>query len=98
MSKLSNSQIRHLKRLAHELKPVVMIGDKGLTSAVMEEVKIALDAHELIKISIRADNKEVRDSIIEKIINKSQSAKVQTIGGKLVIFKPGKEAKIAIPK
>ncbi len=98
MSKLSNSQVRHLKGLAHNLKPVVMIGDKGLTPTVMDEVKIALDSHELIKINIRAEDREDRNTIIEKIINKTQSTKVQTIGGKLVIYKPSKEAKIAIPK
>ncbi len=96
--KLSNSQIRHLKGLAHDLKSVVMIGDKGLTPSVMEEINIALGAHELIKISIRADDKKAKNKIIEKIIQKSQSAKIQTIGGKLVIFKRSKEAKIAIPK
>ncbi len=96
--KLSNSQIRHLKGLAHDLKSVVMIGDKGFTPSVMEEINIALGAHELVKINIRADNKEEKNKIIEKIINKSQSTKIQTIGGKLVIFKRSKEAKIAIPK
>lgn len=96
--KLSNSQIRHLKGLAHDLKSVVMIGDKGLTPTVMEEINIALGAHELIKINIRADDKDEKNKIIEKIINKSQSCKIQTIGGKLVIFKRNKEAKIAIPK
>ena len=75
-----------------------MIGDKGLTPTVMDEVKKALDSHELIKINIRAEDREDRNTIIEKIINKTQSTKVQTIGGKLVIYKPSKEAKIAIPK
>jgi len=98
MSKLSNSQIRHLKGLAHKLKPVVMIGDKGLSQTVMDEIKIALESHELIKVNIRAENREDRNTIIEKIVNKTQSTKVQTIGGKLVIYKPNKEPKIAIPK
>ncbi|MEP1742689.1 MAG: ribosome assembly RNA-binding protein YhbY [Kangiellaceae bacterium] len=98
MAKLSNSQIKHLKGLAHALKPVVMIGDKGLTDAVMEEIKIALDAHELIKINVRSEERDERQKMIDKIINKTQSAKVQTIGSKLVIFKRSKEAKIEIPK
>jgi RNA-binding protein len=98
MAKLNNSQIKHLKGLAHELKPVVMIGDKGLTDAVMEEIKIALDAHELVKINIRADEREERQQMIERIIKRTQSAKVQTIGSKLVIFKRSKEAKLEIPK
>jgi RNA-binding protein len=98
MSNLSNTQIRYLKGLSHELNAVVMIGDKGLTTAVMDEIKIALEAHELIKINIRADDREQKNLIIEKIIQKTQSSKVQTIGGKLVIFKSSKECKIAIPK
>jgi len=98
MSKLSNTQKRHLKGLAHDLKTVVMIGDKGLTQPVFEEIKIALEAHELIKIGIRADTKEDRNQIIDNIVNRTHAAKVQTIGGKLVIFKPSKDEKIAIPK
>ncbi|MBV1911351.1 MAG: ribosome assembly RNA-binding protein YhbY [Kangiellaceae bacterium] len=98
MYKLKNSQVKHLKGLAHALKPVVMIGDKGLTEAVVEEIKIALDAHELIKINIRTDGKAERELMIDKIIKKTKSATVQTIGGKLVIFKPNKDPKIAIPK
>ena len=75
-----------------------MIGDKGLTEAVMEEIKIALDAHELIKINIRADERDERQQMIDKILKKTQSAKVQTIGSKLIIFKRSKEAKVEIPK
>ncbi len=98
MAKLTNSQIKHLKGLAHDLKPVVMIGDKGLTDAVMEEIKIALEAHELIKVNVRAEEREERQQMIEKIIKKSQSVKVQTIGSKLVIFKRHKQPKLELPK
>ena len=98
MSKLSNNQVKHLKGLAHALKPVIMIGDKGLTEPVMDELKIALESHELIKINIRAEDRKDKEKMIEKIIKRTQSNKVQTIGGKLVIFKASKEAKIAIPK
>jgi RNA-binding protein len=98
MAKLTNTQVKHLKSLAHSLKPVVMIGDKGLTESVIEELKIALGAHELIKVNIRAEDKQDKENIIDKILAKTQSNKVQTIGGKLVIFKASKEAKVALPK
>ena len=98
MKKLSNAQIKFLKGMAHDLNPVVMIGDKGLTPSVMDEITIALDSHELIKINIRADDREQKKKIIEKVLNKTQAAKVQTIGGKLIIFKHSKDKKIAIPK
>lgn len=98
MSKLSNSQIRHLRGLAHSLNPVVMIGDKGLTPTVIDELKLALDSHELIKVNIRADDREQKQSIIKKVLSKTQSHKIQTIGGKLVIYKESKEKKISLPK
>ncbi len=98
MSKLSNSQIRHLRGLAHPLNPVVMIGEKGLTPPVIDEIKLALESHELIKINIRADDREQKESFIKKILTKTQSHKVQTIGGKLVLFKASKENKISLPK
>ena len=72
--KLSNKQIRHLRGLAHDLKPVVMVGDKGLTDNVIEELNIALDAHELIKVKIRAEEREERDAMIETITQKTSNA------------------------
>jgi RNA-binding protein len=98
MSKLSNAQIRHLRGLAHALNPVVMIGDKGLTPTVIDEIKLALDSHELIKVNIRADDREQKEEVIKKVLSKTQSHKIQTIGGKLVIYKASKEMKIALPK
>lgn len=47
MFSLTNPQKRQLKALAHPRKPVVIIGDNGLTDAVMQEIEIALDHHEL---------------------------------------------------
>ncbi len=98
MKPLTPTQVKHLKGLAHPLNAVVMIGDKGLTENVMQEIKIALKAHELIKINIRAEDKAARETIIKKILKATSANKVQSIGGKLVIFKRSKEAKIAIPK
>ena len=55
---LSTSQKKHLRGLAHKLKPVVTIGDKGLSPGVMEEYRNALDHHELIKVRIRAGDRD----------------------------------------
>ena len=55
--KLSNTRRKELKKKAYPLKPIIMIGQKGLTDAVIAEIDSALDTHELIKIRIRgADN------------------------------------------
>lgn len=98
MNTLSNKQIRHLRSLAHDLKPVVMVGDKGLTQAVLDEISSALEIHELIKVKIRAEERDERQQMIDKICQKTASANIQRIGHTLTLFKRNKEAKIALPK
>ena len=96
--KLSNKQIRHLRGLAHDLKPVVMVGDKGLTDNVIEELNIALNAHELIKVKVRAEEREERDAMIEKLTQRTSAQFVQRVGHIVTLFKRSKDAKIALPK
>ena len=63
---MNNLQKQALKVKAHSLKPVVIIGQSGLTDAVMAEIELALNCHELIKVKIRAERDE-RKIISEKI-------------------------------
>ena len=56
--KLNNKQKQHLKGLAHPLKPVVMLGNNGLTEGVLAEIELALEHHELIKVKIAAEARE----------------------------------------
>lgn len=77
---------KQLKSQAHSLKPVVMIGQAGLTTAVLAEINIALDHHELIKVKIRAEREE-RKLISEKICQETQAELIQTIGQILVIYR-----------
>ncbi len=95
---LSNHQIRHLRSMAHSLKPVVMIGQHGLRDSVLEEIGIALDFHELIKIKISAGDRDERDQIIGNIIGKTGAELVQRIGNMVVIFRRNpKKPKIVLP-
>jgi len=86
MTTLTKQQNSQLKGLAHQLKPVVMIGQNGLTEAVIKEAKQALEQHELIKIKIVAD-KEERLKMRTQIAKKTQSILVQKIGQMAVYFK-----------
>ena len=95
---LSSDERRHLKALAHPLNPVVMIGNNGLTDAVMCEIAINLDAHELIKIRVQGDDREVRVALLEQICQDLSAAPVQHIGKLLVIYRPTGDAKITLPK
>ena len=77
---------KQLKSTAHSLKPVVMIGQSGLTDAVLVEIELALDHHELLKIKIRAERAE-RKLISEKICAQTGAELIQSIGSCMVIYR-----------
>lgn len=77
---------KRLRAEAHALKPVVMIGQSGLTDAVLAEIELALNSHELIKVKIRAERDE-RKLISEKICANTRAELIQTIGQITVIYR-----------
>ncbi|WP_034898619.1 ribosome assembly RNA-binding protein YhbY [Paraglaciecola psychrophila] len=95
---LSNKQIQHLKGLAHSLKPVVQLGNNGLTEGVLAEIEGAINHHELIKIKIPTDDKEEKALIMDAIIRETGAIKLQSIGHVLVLFKQSADKKIELPK
>ena len=82
---MNKHAIKFLRGLSHDLKPVVMVADKGLSENVMHEIDIALELHELIKIKIRMD-KETRIQFINEILEKTGAQKIHSIGQTLTIF------------
>jgi len=95
---LSNNQLRHLRGLAHTLKPVVMVGQHGLKESIITEVDIALDVHELIKVKISVGDREARDEIIQQIVDRSSAELVQRIGNMAVLFRRNSEnPRVVIP-
>jgi RNA-binding protein len=86
---------KKLKAQAHSLKPFVMVGQSGLTPAVLQEIDIALNVHELIKIKIRAD-REARESISKKICHACSADLIQLIGQIAILYRlnPKKQNKI----
>jgi RNA-binding protein len=95
---LSNKQKQYLKGLAHSLKPVVQLGNNGLTEGVLAEIEGALNYHELIKVKVPTDDKEEKSLIMEAIIRETKAMKVQSIGHTLVLYKPSDDRKIELPK
>ena len=77
---------KKLKALAHPLNPVVMIGQAGLTPAVIKEINIALDVHELIKIKIRAERDD-RNIIKTQIGDETNAELIQSIGQVAVFYR-----------
>ena len=91
MLKLSLAQRSDLRSQAHGLDPVVMIGDSGLTPAVMKEIDTSLNAHGLIKIRVLGDDRDARVAHYETICTDLGAAPVQHIGKLLVVYRPKKE-------
>lgn len=83
---MNSADKKKLRAEAHTLKPVVMIGQSGLTGAVLAEIEQALDSHELIKVKIRAERDE-RKLISEKICTDTGAELIQTIGQIAVIYR-----------
>ena len=98
MKSLSPSERKLLKARAHALKPVVAIGNEGLTAAVLKEVDTSLKAHDLIKIRVTGDDREARETLLGEICHRSGASAVQHIGKILVVYRenldqPAKPAK-----
>jgi len=88
---LTEQQRKFLRRLAHPLSPLVLVGSAGLTDGIMAETTRALEDHELIKVRIRGADREQRDQILVRLIAATTSALVQRIGHVAVLYRPRKE-------
>jgi RNA-binding protein len=94
MKKLTVKEIQHLKALAHNLSPVVMIGVNGLTETVLKEIHINLQAHELIKIKVLGAHRDFRSTLIKDICFASNATLVQHIGKLIIIYRQAEKPKI----
>ncbi|MGH8311118.1 MAG: ribosome assembly RNA-binding protein YhbY [Steroidobacteraceae bacterium] len=95
---LTERQRRHLRKLGHALKPVIQIGDAGLTEPVANETERALRDHELIKVKVHGTDRDARDAMLAELARRTGSALVQRIGHVAVLYRPNPEmAKLVIP-
>lgn len=96
---LTNTQIRYLRGLAHDLDPVVHVGNKGITPALIREFGAALDQHELVKVKIAGDDRAARKAQIDALAAETGAEVVQRIGHVASYFRRNAAApKIALPK
>ena len=98
MKSLSPSERKLLKARAHALKPVVAVGNEGLTAAVLKEIDISLKAHDLIKIRVSGDDRELRQSLLGEICNRTGASPVQHIGKILVVYRENTDPPAPAPK
>jgi RNA-binding protein len=84
---VNSSQRNYLRKQAHTLKPVVMIGQQGLSEALVNAAVQALASHELIKVKFQ-DFKDSKRSLAEELATRSDSQVVAIIGNILILFRP----------
>lgn len=85
---LTTRERSHLKARAHALEARVQVGHSGSTDAVVAEVDRALAAHELIKMKILDNDREVRRKIADAICVKTDAALVQSVGKVFILWRP----------
>ena len=86
-AELTSRERRALRAQAHDLKPVVTIGDAGLTPEVVREIETHLKAHELIKIRVLGTDRAGRAALASAIGDASGASAVQSIGKVLVMYR-----------
>ena len=99
---LTERQKKHLRGLAHALHPVVMVGSNSESEeklvAITKEMDGALQAHELIKVSVRVGDREMRDEVFAELGKRTTSEFVTRIGNIGVFYRARKDKpKIILP-
>ncbi len=96
---LSESQKKYLRGLGHALKPLIMVGDQGLSESLLTEYESTLDHHELMKVKVRVGDRKARDAMIEELCSKAGALLVQRIGNVALLYKENPERKkINLPR
>ena len=98
---LTESQKKYLRGRGHQLKPIITVGNAGLSESVLAEFETTLAHHELIKVKVRSGDRDVRDEIIKQLCDNQSAILVQRIGNIALLYRanPDKkpEARLRIP-
>ncbi len=102
MGKLKGFQKKYLRGLAHNLKPIVLIGQKGLTDDLVKSSDQALERHELIKVKFNEfKEKDQKAEITEEICKRTKAELAGTIGHIAILYREQKDPekkKIFLPE
>ena|SRR5690606_17515665 len=96
---LTAAQTRFLRGQAHDLRAILQAGAKGITDALVAEVDIALEQHELVKVKVAGQERDARDAAIAELAARTDAALVQRIGHTAVLYRPSKDKRrIVLPR
>ncbi len=79
--------IKQYRAIAHNLNPIILVGDKGLSEGMFKELDRALNDHELIKVKINVSDREARKALTDEILTQSRAELIQSIGKVLVLLR-----------
>ncbi len=95
---ITEAQKKYLRGLGHELNPVVMVGNAGVSPAVTAELDRALEHHELVKIKVRMGDRKARNAAIDALCVETGAQLIQRIGHTALIYRAlEKDPKITLP-
>ena len=94
---LNIRQKKYLRQQAHARKPVVTVGNPGLSTTVLAEIHSALRTHELLKIKLPAGERAARTALLAQICRATEAEPVQLIGRVAIIYRPSDKPKIQLP-
>ncbi|MEC1671766.1 MULTISPECIES: ribosome assembly RNA-binding protein YhbY [Bacillus] len=90
---LTGKQKRFLRSKAHHLSPIFQVGKGGVNDNMIKQISEALEARELIKISVLQNCEDDKNDVAEALVKGSHAELVQTIGNTIVLYKESKENK-----
>jgi len=91
MTTLSAAEKKQLRAIAHNLNPVIIVGDKGISESLLEELDRALEQHELIKVKVASNDREFREQALKELCESANAILVQTIGKIGIILRRSKK-------
>ena len=97
---LSEAQKKHLRGIGHGLKPLIMVGDAGLSASLLAEFESTLAHHELIKVRVRVGDREARDRMIGELCETASAELVQRVGNMALLYRASpkkKKNRIVLP-
>ena len=96
---LGEAQKKRLRGLGHALKPLIMVGESGLSESLLAEYETTLAHHELIKVSVRVGDRKARDTIINELCSVGAATLVQRVGNMALLYRqnPENKKKIILP-
>ena len=84
---MDKTQIKQLKALAHKLKPIVTVGQHGMKDSINDELAVALNFHQLVKVKINLGDRDARNLLITELTNTHKAELVQKIGNIAVLYR-----------